>query len=163
VIGLALRSTCSVPLVPRGPNGLLWPSGRIATVTADPSSPNYAERARAGEQLAAAPDLTEMSATLMALLLDPEDTYVTLTTADALLMRDDSAGLDLVLRAAARVIDSHVYVNHIYWLATAVSNYTFDRGVEEVEHRSDELRRRADELASAGDAELMAGVQALLS
>jgi hypothetical protein len=99
----------------------------------------------------------------MTLLLDPDDTYVTLSTAEALLMRDDSAGLALVLRAAARVLDRDMYVNHIYWLATAVSTYTFHLGVEEVERRSDELRRRADELARAGDPELADGAEALLS
>lgn len=56
-------------------------------------------RAAAGVRLAASRDLDSASGTLLALLHDPENTFVTQETADALAARRDSERSRLLLRA----------------------------------------------------------------
>jgi len=59
-------------------------------------------RAAAGVMLASTPDLESVADVLLQLLLDPEDTYVTSETADALVGRRDVPGMRLVIAALAR-------------------------------------------------------------
>jgi hypothetical protein len=115
------------------------------------SSPDYRRRAEAGRQLATLPELTPAAGMLMRLLLDPDDTAVTLETAEALLSREDGAGLELLLRAAARGDE-----DTLNELATAVHNHVIDHGNEN-------LDRRCAGLLTPGDPELTLGARRLLS
>jgi hypothetical protein len=72
------------------------------------------DRAESGRRLAALAGDPEIDAVLDRLLLDPDDTAVTLHTAEALLARRDLPGLRPFTRAWAGA-DS----NHGDWLATA--------------------------------------------
>ncbi|GAA0716264.1 hypothetical protein GCM10010199_17710 [Dactylosporangium roseum] len=77
----------------------------------------YQDRADAGRALASFAEMPESAQPLRRLLLDADDTFVTLVTADALLRRKDPAGLALVARALADADD-----NHADWIFTAVQN-----------------------------------------
>lgn len=106
-------------------------------------------RAAAGVLLAGAADLEDAADTLVALLLDPEDTYVTSETAWALIDRGDIQGLRLIARAYAQADDSTVN-----WLSDAVDNpQTF----EELAQR----RAFLDELSRDTDAAVASGADAL--
>lgn len=59
------------------------------------------DRADAGHALAAFAEMAEAQAVLTVLLLDDENTFVTLTTAEALLRRKDTHGLAAVAAAFA--------------------------------------------------------------
>jgi hypothetical protein len=77
----------------------------------------YQDRADAGRALASFAEMPESAQPLHRLLLDADDTFVTLMTAEALLRRKDPAGLALVARALADADDSHAD-----WISTAVHN-----------------------------------------
>ncbi|MEU4120314.1 hypothetical protein AB0F71_38165 [Kitasatospora sp. NPDC028055] len=78
-------------------------------------SPDFRDRAAAGHGLAAFADLPEARGPLLALVLDPDDTYVTRVTARALLRRKDRAGLTAVATALADADP-----NHEDWIHSAV-------------------------------------------
>jgi hypothetical protein len=59
-------------------------------------------RAAAGVVLASTPDLEPVTDVLMRLLLDPDDTFVTSETAQALVERRDVPGMRLIISALAR-------------------------------------------------------------
>lgn len=63
------------------------------------ASPNWQVRERAGEELVRWADRAEVSDALVRLLLDPEDTSVTVGTLTALLGRNDVAAIRPLARA----------------------------------------------------------------
>ncbi|OCF83805.1 hypothetical protein [Nocardia brasiliensis] len=73
------------------------------------------DRADAGHALAAFAEMIEARAVLAILLLDDANTFVTLTTAEALLRRKDAAGLTAVAAAFAAADNTQSE-----WLGTAV-------------------------------------------
>lgn len=73
-------------------------------------------RAAAGVVLASTPDLDTVTDTLMRLLLDPDDTFVTSETAQALVGRRDVPGMRLVISALARADEE----NTANWILDAV-------------------------------------------
>ncbi|WP_018348329.1 hypothetical protein [Longispora albida] len=77
----------------------------------------YHDRADAGRSLASFAEMPEARAALLGLVLDAGDTFVTRATAEALLRRQDSAGLAVVASALA-VADP----NHADWIHTAVDD-----------------------------------------
>lgn len=104
----------------------------VGEALASVGSPDYRVRATAGAALATVPDLTSVTETLHLLLLDPEDTWVTATTAGALLARGDTAGTRVVLEALARAAGSHLDV-----LSDAV---LYPRSAQERDQRRSVLR-----------------------
>lgn len=78
-------------------------------------SPDYRERADAGRHLANFAEMDEAKEALRGLVLDAGDTVVTRATVEALLRRQDSAGL-AVLASALAAADPH----HADWIQTAV-------------------------------------------
>jgi hypothetical protein len=78
-------------------------------------SRDYRDRADAGQAMAAFSEIPEARQPLQQLLLDAADTFVTLTTAEALLRRNDAAGLTAVAVALAEAGS-----NHADWIHTAV-------------------------------------------
>ncbi|MGW6559107.1 hypothetical protein [Streptomyces hydrogenans] len=78
-------------------------------------SEDWRDRADAGHGLAAFAETPEAVEPLLALVLDPGDTYVTRRTAESLLRRKDRAGLTIVASALAVAQD-----NHADWIHTAV-------------------------------------------
>ncbi|MFI0905612.1 hypothetical protein ACH4TE_19040 [Streptomyces sioyaensis] len=78
-------------------------------------SHDYRDRADAGHGLAAFAEMQEALGSLLELVLDPGDTFVTRRTAEALFRRKDRVGLTIVASALA-VADS----NHSDWIHTAI-------------------------------------------
>src|SRR5690349_13549281 len=74
----------------------------LAEALASAGDASVQVRAAAGVVLASTPDLHAVADVLLRLLLDPEDTYVTSETADALVRRRDVPGMRLVVTALAR-------------------------------------------------------------
>ncbi|MFE0631935.1 hypothetical protein ACFW3D_33900 [Streptomyces sp. NPDC058864] len=89
----------------------------------DGLSPSWSVRAAAGRRLAPYAGLVSATAVLERLLLDPEDTLVTRTAAEALLRQGSVAAVRLVARAAARADD-----NHGDWLRTAAHDVAREPG-----------------------------------
>ncbi len=114
-------------------------------------SRHYRDRADAGSALAALADAPEAFGLLLDLVLDPQDTFVTRVTAEALLRRKDRSGLTIVASALA-VADP----NHSDWIHTAVNDvfgvFSSDRDhairvCEEILQDSDDrLARGAEQL-----------------
>ncbi|WP_232534035.1 hypothetical protein [Plantactinospora sp. KBS50] len=77
----------------------------------------YQDRADAGRALASFAEMPGSAQPLRRLLLDADDTFVTLVTADALLRRRDLVGLALVAGALADADD-----NRADWIFTAVQD-----------------------------------------
>ena len=65
------------------------------------ASDDYKDRADAGRALAVFAEAAQARETLLRLVLDRGDTFVTLTTAEALLRRQDAVGLAIVAEALA--------------------------------------------------------------
>lgn len=78
-------------------------------------SPSWAERGRAGRDLASFADVPEAAEALVRLLLDVEDTAVTRQTAEALARVGTGAAVRLVALAVAEADD-----NHADWIQTGV-------------------------------------------
>ncbi|WP_329144605.1 hypothetical protein OIU91_09175 [Streptomyces sp. NBC_01456] len=78
-------------------------------------SHDYRDRADAGHGLAGFAEMQEALEPLLALVLDPDDTFVTQRTVEALLRRKDRVGLTIVA-SALPVADS----NHSEWIHTAI-------------------------------------------
>ncbi|MGA5562022.1 hypothetical protein ACPCUV_12710 [Streptomyces platensis] len=78
-------------------------------------SHDYRDRADAGHGLAAFAEMQEALVPLLELVLDPDDTFVTRRTAEALLRRKDRAGLTVVASALAVA-----HANHSDWIHSAI-------------------------------------------
>ncbi|BAJ33223.1 MULTISPECIES: hypothetical protein [Kitasatospora] len=76
-------------------------------LTALARSHDYRDRADAGHGLAAFAELPDAAETLRALVLDPDDTFVTLRTTAALLRRGDGTGVAVVAAALPDADWSH--------------------------------------------------------
>lgn len=114
-------------------------------------SHDYRDRADAGHSLAAFAEMQEALRPLLELVLDPGDTFVTRRTAEALLRRQDRAGLTIVASALA-VANSH----HSDWIHTAIvdvfSIFSDDR---------DKALRLAQEMSRDTDARIALGARQL--
>ena len=73
----------------------------VEALTELAASSTYQDRADAGRALAVFAEQTAAYDVLLRLVLDGDDTFVTLTTADALLRRQDTAGFTIVAEALA--------------------------------------------------------------
>jgi hypothetical protein len=80
-------------------------------------SADYRDRADAGRALATFVDVQQAREPLLALVLDPHDTFVTWVTADALLRRQDNVGYAVISRALAVADD-----NTSEWIYTAIGD-----------------------------------------
>ncbi|MCM2415972.1 hypothetical protein [Streptomyces sp. RKAG290] len=80
-------------------------------------SQDYRDRAAAGHSLAGFAEMPEAGGPLRELVLDRGDTLVTRRTAEALLRRNDRAGLTIVASALAGAD-----ANHSDWIHTAVDD-----------------------------------------
>ncbi|WP_433174942.1 hypothetical protein [Actinoallomurus sp. CA-150999] len=78
-------------------------------------SADHRDRADAGRALAVFADLRQACEPLVALVLDPHDTFVTWATAVALLRRQDKVGYAVISRALAVADD-----NTSDWIHTAI-------------------------------------------
>jgi hypothetical protein len=87
----------------------------VTALTGLAGSRDYRDRADAGRALAGFAEMPEARGSLVKLVLDAADTFVTRVTAEALLRRHDAAGLAAVA-AALIAADS----NHADWIHTAV-------------------------------------------
>lgn len=115
-------------------------------------SPRHEDRVDAGRCLANFVDIPGVSNVLFELALDPNDTAVTLATADALLRRKDRLGVTVLARALA-VADS----NHADWIYPAVS------GVFGIFERDRDVAIRiCEELLGDADSQLRLGLLAIL-
>jgi hypothetical protein len=110
-------------------------------------SANYRDRADAGRSLASFAEVPEAGRTLLGLVLDAGDTFVTRVTAEALLRRHDAVGLTVV--AAALAAADH---NHADWIHTAVLDVftVFARDRDAALRECEVLTRGADEQARCG-------------
>lgn len=81
-------------------------------------SPDYYDRADAGRALSSFAEMTEAQGPLLNLILGDGDTFVTQVTAEALLRRQDSAGLAVVASALSAI--GSVDPNHVDWIYTAI-------------------------------------------
>ncbi|MEW2507309.1 hypothetical protein AB0878_43310 [Amycolatopsis sp. NPDC047767] len=114
-------------------------------------SPDYRDRADAGRSLAAFAEIPEASGPLLGLVLDAGDTFVTLATAEALLRRQDSAGLAVVATAlAAADPDRADWIHTAVLDVFGVFSHDRDAAVRECEalarNPDDQMRCGADQL-----------------
>ncbi|MCX5410283.1 hypothetical protein [Streptomyces sp. NBC_00086] len=114
-------------------------------------SSDSGDRADAGRGLATFAEMGEAADPLLELVLDREDTFVTRATAEALLRRQDRAGLLIV--ASALAVASP---NHGDWIHTAVRDafavYASDR--DDALRLCEELTQDPDERVALGAREL---------
>lgn len=106
-------------------------------------------RAAAGVRLAASHDLDSASGVVLSLLHDPEDTFVTQETAEALAGRRDCQGLRLLLRAYPEADELGSY-----YIRDAVIHPPERIDYPEAVPEMDERRSLLDELARDSDAEV---------
>ncbi|MFG2987281.1 hypothetical protein ACGFYQ_39615 [Streptomyces sp. NPDC048258] len=125
-------------------------------------SSDSGDRADAGRGLAGFAEMEEAVGPLLELVLDREDTFVTRVTAEALLRRQDRAGL-MVVASALAVANP----NHGDWIHTAVRDafaiYASDR--DDAMRLCEELARDPDERVALGARELhesLAGINCVL-
>jgi hypothetical protein len=114
-------------------------------------SADYRDRADAGQAMARFVDIPETRQPLLWLLLDAADTFVTHTTAEALLRREDVEGLTAVARALASAD-----ANHADWIYSAVH-----RVFEIYASQRDTAVRMCDALIEGADPELRRGAAQL--
>ncbi|MEV5719352.1 hypothetical protein AB0L41_36165 [Amycolatopsis mediterranei] len=122
-------------------------------------SPDYRDRSDAGRSLASFAEMPEARGPLVELVLDDRDTFVTRVTAEALLRRQDPAGLAVVASAIAAMGPDHHTPSQIAWIHSAVRDvfmvFSRDRDaavrVCEVLARNPDaqVRRGADQLIAA--------------
>ncbi|OKJ06863.1 hypothetical protein AMK19_22615 [Kitasatospora sp. CB01950] len=120
------------------------------------------DRADAGCGLAAFAELPEAVEALLALVLDPDDTFVTRATTGALLRRMDRAGLAVVASALAVAEPGHGD-----WIATAVVDVlgVFADDWDDAARWCDKLSQDADQRVARGARELrgiLAGIEPVL-
>ncbi|GAB3939500.1 hypothetical protein [Micromonospora vulcania] len=87
----------------------------VAALIGLAGSRDYRDRADAGSGLARFAEVADARKTLLDLVLDTDDTFVTRTTAEALLRRQDSVGFAVVAAALDRAD-----ANHADWIHSAV-------------------------------------------
>jgi hypothetical protein len=78
-------------------------------------SPDFRDRADAARTLASFIEIPHARESLLALVLDNDDTHVARVAAEALLRRQDMPGLAIVASAL-----SGADFNHVFWIHTAV-------------------------------------------
>jgi hypothetical protein len=121
-------------------------------------SSDYRDRADAGRCLASFLDVPEAGDAARQLVLDAEDTYVTVVAAEALLRRKDTPGL-AVLAAALPLADD----NHLDWIYPAIRDvfgvlaHERDAAVEVCQA----LSTHPDQQVRAGAAQLTAELRQL--
>ncbi|MFD4395110.1 hypothetical protein [Kitasatospora sp. NPDC058478] len=125
-------------------------------------SRDYRDRADAGRALAGFAELREARRPLLALVLDAGDTFVTRVSAQALLRRNDLAGLAIVASALAVADD-----NHGDWIHTAVRDVfgVFADDRDDAVRLCEELSRAADDRVALGARRLrdsLAGIDPVL-
>jgi hypothetical protein len=123
----------------------------VAALVGLAGSPDYRDRADAGRSLAGFAAAEEAREPLLELLLDAADTFVTRVTAEALLRRQDEAGLALVASAMAEAD-----FNHVEWMRTAVMDVfaIFARDRDAALRVCQTLTRDRDERVRRGAAQL---------
>jgi hypothetical protein len=116
-------------------------------------SPGYRDRADAGRSLATFAEMPEARGPLLGLVLDADDTFITRATAEALLRRQDSAGLGVVASALAAAGP-----NHADWIHTAVLDVfgVFSRDRDAAVRECEALARDSDEQTRCGVNQLTA-------
>lgn len=121
-------------------------------------SSDYRDRADAGRALATFADRPEAKAPLLDLVLDAGNTFVTRATAEALLRRQDSAGLATIASALATADP-----NHADWIHTAVLDVfsVFTRDRDAALRECEALTQDVDEQARTGIEELIAMLTAI--
>ncbi|MGW4650410.1 hypothetical protein [Kitasatospora sp. NPDC004289] len=114
-------------------------------------SHDYRDRADAGRALAGFAEMREACGPLLALVLDPGDTFVTRVTAEAVLRRKDRIGLAVVASALA-VADS----NQSDWIHTAILDVfsTFSEDRDNAMRLCEEMFRDADDRVVLGARQL---------
>jgi hypothetical protein len=116
-------------------------------------SPDYRERADAGRGLAVFADTPQARDTLVTLILDAGDTYVTRATTEAVLRRRDTVGCGIVARALAVGDD-----NHADWIQIAIVDVF---GIHENDR--DAAIRECQTLLKNKDETVRTGVQLLMA
>ncbi|HEY7595443.1 MAG TPA: hypothetical protein VH969_19990 [Actinophytocola sp.] len=117
------------------------------------SSLDYRDRADAGRCLAVFADIAQVRESLVALVLDTRDTYVTRATAEAVLRRRDKAGYVVVARALAASND-----DQLAWIRTAATDVF---GIYASER--DAAVRECETLLGDADERLRLGLRLLIS
>ena len=124
----------------------------VVALSALGRSGDYRDRADAGRGLASLAEMPDAAGLLLELVLDPDDTFVTRATAEAVLRRKDKIGLSIVASALAAAGS-----NHIDWIHSAVVNvfgiFSSDR---------DDAAKLVEELARDGDDRVAHGARQLL-
>lgn len=115
-------------------------------------SHDYRDRSDAGRALASFAEMPEAASVLLELVLDPGDTFVTRSTAVAVLRRKDPAGLRIVAEALPAADDSHED-----WIHTAVADVfgVFADDRDEAVRVCEELVRDSREQVSTGARKLL--------
>lgn len=110
-------------------------------------SHDYRDRADAGHGLAGFAEMQEALGSLLELVLDPGDTFVTRVTAEAVLRRKDRIGLAVVASALA-VADS----NHSDWIHTALHDVfsIFPEDRDNAMQLCEEMLRDTDDRVALG-------------
>ncbi|MFD9738089.1 hypothetical protein [Umezawaea sp. NPDC059074] len=128
-------------------------SAAVAALIRLAGSTDHRDRADAGRALAAFAEAPEAKRPLLDLVLDADNTFTTRVTAEALLRRQDPAGLEVVATALATADD-----NHADWIHTAVLDVfgmfardrdTAVRQCEALASDADERTRRGLDLVTA--------------
>jgi hypothetical protein len=112
---------------------------------------DYRDRADAGRALAVFAEVTEAREPLLRLVLDGGDTFVTLTTAEALLRRQDLAGFAVIAEALTSAdVQQHTYIHQAVTAVFMLYASERDRAVD----ACDALKHDANDEVRQGAAEL---------
>jgi hypothetical protein len=124
----------------------------VAALIGLAGSANYRDRADAGRSLASFAEIPEAGRTLLGLVLDAGDTFVTRVTAEALLRRQDAVGLAVVASALAAADP-----NHADWIHTAMLDVfmVFARDRDAALRECEVLTRGTDEQVRCGGHQLI--------
>ncbi|MFD3335960.1 hypothetical protein ACFWV1_25385 [Streptomyces sp. NPDC058700] len=125
----------------------------LEAALAEASSPSWAQRVRAGRDLASFVDVPEAAEVLVGLLLDVEDTAVTRETAEALARVGTVAAVRLIALAVAEADD-----NQTDWLQTGVHDALVgaDGGVPNVAAACADLARDQEDAVRRAAADISA-------
>ncbi|MFD3729784.1 hypothetical protein [Streptomyces sp. NPDC058671] len=125
----------------------------LEAALAEASSPSWAQRVRAGRDLASFVDVPEAAEVLVGLLLDVEDTAVTRETAEALARVGTVAAVRLIALAVAEADD-----NQADWLQTGVHDALVgaDGGVPNVAAACADLARDQEDAVRRAAADISA-------
>ncbi|MEU2120140.1 hypothetical protein ABZ567_31920 [Streptomyces sp. NPDC016459] len=125
----------------------------LEAALAEASSPSWAQRVRAGRDLASFVDVPEAAEVLVGLLLDVEDTAVTRETAEALARVGTVAAVRLIALAVAEADN-----NQADWLQTGVHDALVgaDGGVPNVAAACADLARDQEDAVRRAAADISA-------